>query len=161
MRRNAFSGFTIIELTVVLALVVIMMGLVVVRLNWGGPRQALIMEARKLGRLISTYRGKAIDEEHLYCLTLDLNEGRYSFAPSEDKFQTVKEGRPLKQSNLPPNIRFVADSRPNKILTSAVAIYFDAHGMMPETQIKLKNDQGTTVVIHPDPLCNEVTYDER
>lgn len=162
MKRDALPGFTIVELTIVLALVVVMMGLVVVRFNWGGPRDALIAEARKLGRLIATYREKAISEERPYALTLDLNAGRYFVTqPGDSNTQAVQQARPLIDALLPQKIRMVSISARSQPLTSPVTVYLDPHGIMQDLKIKLGIETGQVIVVHPDPLTNEVTYDER
>lgn len=162
MMREARHGFTIVELTIVLSLMIVGMSLVIVRFDWGGPRQNVVSEARKLGRLISTYREKAIDEERSYALTLDLNAGRYTIIQTDESSTSdVQQTRPLVDAALAQPIRFSAVSVQNKALASPITIFFAPRGIMPELRIEVGIDKGPVVIIRIDPLANEVGYDDR
>jgi type II secretory pathway pseudopilin PulG len=159
---NRKAGFTIVELTIVLALIIVVMGLVIVRFDWGSQRQRVIAEARKIGRAIATYREKAIDEQRPYAMTMDLNENHYLVVhPTDSSVQAVQQCRPVLDSAVPQPMRIVAVTAQNKALTSPVMIFFDPRGIMPELRIELGIEKGPTVVLRTDTLANEVYYDDR
>src|SRR5471032_2956496 len=73
MKRQV--GFTLIELTVALAILVVASGFIIVRVVGWSSRQALHTSARALGNTIRTWRERARTEEVTYTLTLE--ESRY------------------------------------------------------------------------------------
>jgi prepilin-type N-terminal cleavage/methylation domain-containing protein len=162
MSRARDSGFTIVELTIVLTLIAVVMGLVIVRFDLGSRRQRVISEARKLGRLISTYREKAIDEQQTYALTIDLNGNRYSVVrPADSSIQAVQQSQPLVDYAVVQPIRFASVSAQSKAMASPVTMFFDPRGVLPEVSIELGIDAGPAEVIRTDPLASEVYYDDR
>ena len=89
-------GFTLVELTFVLALITVLMGLVIVRFDWGGSHQRTIAEARRLGRAIETYRQKAIAEQKVYWLILDRKQHSWSIADPNQGPTDAYEGHWIK-----------------------------------------------------------------
>ena len=161
-RKTVPSGFTIVELTIVLALVIVIMGLVIVRFDWGSQRQRVIAEARKLGRTIATYREKAINEQRPYAMMIDLNENHYVvLQPADSSVQAVQQCRPLSDSAVSQPMRIAAIIAQSKTLESPVTLFFDPRGIMPELRIELGIEKGPAVVVRNDPLANEVYYDDR
>ncbi|MBI3828872.1 MAG: prepilin-type N-terminal cleavage/methylation domain-containing protein [Planctomycetes bacterium] len=155
-------GFTLIELTVTLALAVVFMGLVIVRFSWGSPRQQTIAEGRKLGNLIETYREKAVAEERLYALRIDAEQGQYAvYQPAERRAGSLDMLAPLRSGSLPGYVAIKAIRKQADVLASPVVFYFDSRGVLPDLFIDLIHKDGAAVSLHLDPLQNEVTYDER
>jgi len=156
----ARRGFTLIELTIALALISVLMGLVLVRFDFGSRRQKVIQEGRKLGNLISTYRERAIQEECLYAFNLDIENGTYSIT------------KPKERSIAPPlTVALVLGklSEPAQIskvllqgnqLSSPVVIYLDSKGVISELSIDIAVQKGPGVLLTIDPLVNEVRYNE-
>jgi prepilin-type N-terminal cleavage/methylation domain-containing protein len=155
-------GFTLVELTVALALATILMGLVIVRFSWGSPRQQAIAEARKLGNLIRTYREKAQAEECDYALRLNLGAGRYEVLAVNDRSKAALESaKPVREGTLSDRIQMKVVGQGGRELSSPVVLYFNRHGVVPETSIQLSYVSGATVTMKPSPLTNEVVYEEK
>jgi len=157
------GGFTIIELTMVLALISVVMGLVIVRLDFGSPRQRVIEQARKLGNVIRSYRERAICEDQSYCMTVDLKESRWAIERIKERQDPMKGlNRPLSTSacESPVRIRGITLSH-SKNMDSPVVIYLDPRGVLPDLQIDIGLENGPIVSVQPDPLVNEVAYVER
>jgi prepilin-type N-terminal cleavage/methylation domain-containing protein len=159
---RARRGFTLIEITVALALATILMGLVVVRFSWGSPRQQAIAEARKLGNLIRTYREKAQAEERDYALRLNLDANHYEvLAVSDRTKEAIEAAKPVREGGFSSQIRMKMMGQGGRELPSPVVLYFNRHGVVPETSIQLAYASGATVTLKPNPLTNEVVYEEQ
>jgi prepilin-type N-terminal cleavage/methylation domain-containing protein len=164
MKQKTKRGFTVLELTLVLALIGLLMGLVVVRFNFGSPRQNLIAQARKLGNVITAYRERAISEEQVYAMQFDLSANTWAMRRLDEKGDVSPERlkKPVTSGSFDPPVMLktitVAGS---KDVDSPSIIYFDARGIVPELQLKLCMQGGAGVTLRLDPLVNEVTYVEQ
>ena len=162
MKRASPAGFTLVELTVVLALMTIVMGLVVVRFSWGSPRQAVIGEARKLGCTLQTYREKARVEERLYAVRLDLENGSYEvLQPRERTEKALADAPRIRSALLDPAVHFGAVMFGTRQAITPVTLFLDGKGILPAVSIEVVHPRGQKVVLKPDMLVNEVVYDER
>ncbi|MBE7461903.1 MAG: type II secretion system protein [Planctomycetes bacterium] len=160
MKSPAARGFTLIELTVTLALIVLVMGVTIVRFGWGGARQQTIQEARTLANVIGTYRERAIAEEALYALELDAEAGRYElFKLTERRLDETSRPIPLRSHTVsgPISVRLpgtTADA-PDRLV-----LYFDARGILAPARIELAHPEGPRVALRIEPLDTEVQLDE-
>jgi len=162
MKRARPPAFTLVELTIVLALMAIVMGLVVVRFSWGSPRQAVIGEARRLGCLLQTYREKARVEERLYALRLDLETGGYEVLQPQERTEKAFADAPrVRSAALDPAVHFGPVMFGSRQAISPVTFFLDAKGILPAVSIEVAHRRGQKVVLKPDTLVNEVVYDER
>lgn len=162
MKPSRGRGFTILELLIALTLMVVLMGLVVIRLGFGSSRQQTIDAARKLGNLVSTYREKAMTDECLYAIRLDSATGQYTvFRPAERNAALLDASTPIKTRSLQAPIQFGKIRTQGVELPAPVTIFFDARGILPDISIEIASGTGALVVLRPDPIVNEVRYDER
>ncbi|HEV3028071.1 MAG TPA: type II secretion system protein [Planctomycetota bacterium] len=134
------AGFTLIELTVALAILVVASGLVIVRITGWSSRQSLHSSARTLGNTIRTWRERARTEETTYTLTID--ENKYGIAAGRE---TLRLGR------LGTGETF--ESGPKSITLTP-------RGLLPEQRIILRNGLGERVTLLIRALVNEVDYEE-
>ncbi len=157
MSRRAF---TIIELTIVLALVGVIMGLVVVRFDWGSQRQQVIAQARKLGNAIQTYRERAMSEQSVYGLQLDLSEGSWSIHQVPEKNIAALQVTPtLVSAKCERPVKILAVKTAEGLeLQTPITIFFDPRGVAPGMSIDLGVESGSGVTLQLDPLVNEVSY---
>jgi prepilin-type N-terminal cleavage/methylation domain-containing protein len=155
------GGFTVIEVSIVLALIVVMMALVIVRFDWGSQRQKAIMEARKLGNLITTYREKARDDEQIYALRLDSDTGNYAVVHPLEKSAASALSAPSLRAGRLENLRFKRIAVDGRKLQSPVVIFFSVTGVLPRLSIDIGTDAGTAVGVDIDPLVSEVSYAEK
>ncbi|HYG76280.1 MAG TPA: type II secretion system protein [Planctomycetota bacterium] len=154
------AGFTILELTIALSLIVVLSGLVVVRLSFGSSRQQTIDAARKFGNLIRTYREKAVNEERLYALRFDAATGKYDvFAAPGHALTAESMASALKSGVLAPPLAFGKTVSQTFEIPAPVTLVFNARGLLPDLQIEILNENGSRVMLRPDPLINEVYYD--
>jgi prepilin-type N-terminal cleavage/methylation domain-containing protein len=154
-------GFTLIELTVALALATILMGLVIVRFSWGSPRQQAIAEARKLGNLIRTFRERAQSEEREYALRIDPPNGRYEVLSVDDRSpEALSKAKPVREGALSDRMQMKVLAEGSRELPTPAVLYFNRHGVLPEISIQLTYGAGSTVTMKPNPLLNEVVYEE-
>ena len=134
-------GFTLIELTVVLAVLVIASGFVIVRITGWSTRQSLHASARALGNTIRTWRGRARTEELAYRLVF------------EEKAYRIEAGKEvLRKGYLGSGETFDPGAPPPLI--------FSPRGIAPQTRITIRNDHGERVSLLLGALLNEVEYQE-
>jgi len=160
MRRRA-RGFSLVELAIVLALIAVLAGLVVARFAWGGARQMVIGEARRLGNLAETCRERAMTEERLYALRVDAETGTIAALQPEERSAEALERAPVfRRVKLDANVRLEAVTLNAQPLAAPVVLYFDARGFAPPVHWKFKHAQGASVTVKFDALHSEAAYDE-
>jgi prepilin-type N-terminal cleavage/methylation domain-containing protein len=153
-------GFTLLELTIVLALIVLTFGLVIVRFDFGSDRQRLIHEGRKIGNLIENYREQAMSMEQVFVLTIDKDGGTYEVKqPPSVTSKAIASAKTLHAGALPNTCAFVQIAREGTNLPSPALIKFTPKGVLPATMIRISGPSGG-ITMKIDPLQTAVTYDE-
>jgi prepilin-type N-terminal cleavage/methylation domain-containing protein len=159
MCRN--HGFTLIELTLVVALIAVLTGMVVVRYDLASPRQRAISAARKLGRVIENYREKAIEDETLYALRLDLDLGTYFVcAPANRTQESIDTATVLFSGRLDDSLSFKPARTTVGKTNSPLIFFFGTNGILPNAAFAV-TCEGTMIIVNPDSLINEISYDEK
>lgn len=154
-------AFTLVELTVALALMAVLLGLVIVRFTWGSPRQQVFAEARKFGNLVETFRERALSEERLYALSVDMDAGTFSVSrPAERSAAWVARAPIVRSEHLNQAIYFKSANLNDQDIPSPVIIFLDARSVVPPMQWILAHIHGESVSIKLDPLQSEVSYEE-
>jgi type II secretory pathway pseudopilin PulG len=152
-------AFTLIEVALALALALVLLALVIVRLPWGGPRQAVIQAANRLGYQVRLCRERAREEETLYALRINPASGVYGVAQPADRSEDALAKAPILHSAALPvplafkQILIQGSPQPNPVL------FFDARGILPETTIDIATPHNG-VLLRIDPVRNEVVYVE-
>ena len=154
-------GFSLIELTVALALVAILLTLVVVRVGVFTPRQRLIHEARKLGQTIETYRELAATQEGLYVLVLDPQTGTFQVRKPVERNLELLERAPLIRAGRLEEVHVKTMRVKAQALTGPLTLTFDSNGIQPAWTMELAHASGVGLYLHVDPMVNEVRYDEK
>lgn len=134
------SGFTLIELTVVLAVVVIASGFVIVRVTGWSSRQTLQASARGLGNAIRTWRERARAEETTYTLRMDGAAWDISAGKELLRRGRLGSGESFEE-------------------TRSRLLRFTPRGVLPESRITLRNAAGERVTLVVSGLLNEVDYE--
>lgn len=138
MKRRA--GFTLIELTVAVAILVVASGFIIVRIAGWSSRQSLHSSARTLGNTIRMWRERARTEETTYQITFQ-----------EMRYQITAGKEILRQGQLGSGETF--DSGPKTLALTP-------RGILPETRITLRNASGERVTLVVGALINEIDYQE-
>lgn len=160
-RRSRCRGFSLIELAVVLMLITVLMTMVIARFSWGGSRQELIGEGRKLGNLISQYREKAMTEETIYALRIDMLAGEYTVVrPKEKSLAAVKNAEPLRSQRLPEGVSLGPVRIVHKKSKPPLVVFFSRRGVLPELAIELHGRDERRLLLKIDPVANDVEYME-
>lgn len=153
--RATPQGFTLLEMVIVVSLIVILLSLIVVKAPFLSQRQLAITEARKLGLLIENWRERAQAEETTFALRLDLNSGTYRvLRAANGNAPTIV----LREGQLVNPLTFGAARMGNQPLPTPVTFLFTPDGLMPESQLDLREGQNPAITLHIQPLWNEVKY---
>jgi len=151
-------GFTLIELSMALAVLVIVSGLVIVRAGSWGPRQRAISTARSIGNSLSYYRELARNEERLYAFVLDRDAKRILiYAPLERQVSALTTAVLIRNVDLPAGIDFEFQGQ---ITNTIQVIYLDRKGVIPDFRLVVRQGEHS-ISVHADPILNSVTYDEK
>lgn len=152
-------GFTLVELTVVLAIIVVASGLIIARVGGWSSRQGLASSARTLGNMIRTYRERAELEEAPYLLALDLDKGTWSVAPPTSSVR-VRESEAVAKGGLRQDQRFGVVRVGGLEQSGSIALRLAPRGILPKTEITIENGAGEKVRLILGTLTSEVEYDE-
>ena len=149
-------GFTLIELTIALAILVVVSGLVIVRMGGWGPRQRVITAARTIGNTLSYYREVARNEERTYAMVLETNAKRISvYAPLERQISALNSAALIRSIDLPSGIEVQYQSQTTN---DPPIIFLDSKGIVPNFQINVQQG-GEHVLIKTDPIVNRISYE--
>ncbi len=152
MSRRA--GFTLIELSIALAITVVLGGLVIVRVGGWSARQELHASARALGNAIRTWRERAELEERPFILVLDREKSGWRVEARGDLArERLAEGR-LREGQAFGKV--LADKME---LSGPISLVFDARGSLPEIRIEVLAGE-EKVLLRLEALVNEVAYEE-
>jgi prepilin-type N-terminal cleavage/methylation domain-containing protein len=133
------KGFTLIELVVVLAVLVIASGFVIVRVTGWSSRQSLHASARSLGNAIRVWRERARAEETTYVLAF------------EGRCWTIAAGKEvLRKGRLGGSEEF----------ESPASLTFTPRAILQESRIVIRNSHGERVALVVGALMNEIDYQE-
>jgi prepilin-type N-terminal cleavage/methylation domain-containing protein len=135
------AGFTLIELVVVLAVLVIASGFVIVRISGWSSRQALNSSARALGNTIRTWRERARTEETSYTLVL------------EDRSYQIASGKEILRKGRLGGGETFESGKPAQLM-------FTPRGVLPETRLTIRNEHGERLTLVVGALVNEIDYQE-
>ncbi|HEX7900573.1 MAG TPA: prepilin-type N-terminal cleavage/methylation domain-containing protein [Planctomycetota bacterium] len=137
MKRRA--GFTLIELTVVLAVVVVLSGFLVLRVSGWTPRQSLNASARAFGGALGVWRERARFDETTYRVAW--KERAWSVTSSAD--ERVSGG----------TLGF------GQTFEEAGELVFDRRGVADPRAIGLRHKSGDRVAVVVDALLSGVKYE--
>jgi prepilin-type N-terminal cleavage/methylation domain-containing protein len=138
MKRR--GGFTLIELTVALAIVVVASGILILRFTGWSSKQSLRSSSRALGNVIRVWRERAKTGETSYTLTVD-----------ESRYQVAAGGEILRRG------RF---GEGETVEGGPLSLVFAPRGILPETRLTLRNAAGERVMLLLGSLINEIDYEE-
>jgi prepilin-type N-terminal cleavage/methylation domain-containing protein len=132
-------GFTLIELTVVLSVVVVLAGLLIVKVAGWTPRQSLNQSARGFGSALGLWRERARFDE-ASCRVV-WRERSWSIS--------TPEGQVLARGTLASDQRFDAEG----------SLVFDRRGSAIPMRVALTNTSGNRVTVVVDALRSGVGYE--
>jgi prepilin-type N-terminal cleavage/methylation domain-containing protein len=144
-------GFTLIELTVALAVAAVVLGLVIVRIDGWSSRQALSASARALGNTIRLFRERAQAEEETYTLKIQMDRGTYAVTAA---------GETLRSGRLGVGQTFVKILSGGREQVTPAILQLGPRGILPETKITLDNSAKEQLTITLPSFANEVGYSE-
>jgi len=139
MRKS--RGFTLIELTIVLAVVVVLSGILVLRIGGWSSRQSLNASARSLGNSLRLVRGRAEVDERPYRLLIEGSTWK-GLAHSGE---LVTRGKLSSGQEFEPG---------------PAELRFDGRGIALPARLAIRNGSGERVVIVVSALSNTVEYHE-
>jgi prepilin-type N-terminal cleavage/methylation domain-containing protein len=154
------SGFTFLELAIVLVLLGLVLFLAVPRLQDFASGGKLEKAARKMVAVIRHARGLAAGTGMPHLLNLDIEKGRYwiSMETSKEGPFAEDKGEALEQHKLPSPIKFkdVETLGKGPVVNGIVSIHFWANGLVETSLIHLRDDQDRNVTLILNPLSGSV-----
>lgn len=157
--RN-ISGYTLIELIVVLILLGLMFGLTVPRFRQAMVYDSLDGTALRFIGLVQNLREKALSEQVAYVLHIDIRGRKiwsYAVTASEEEQVTAREGA----YELPVDIRIedLWTWRDGKLYEEGT-IRFSRKGYIEQSMIHLRSDEGRRVSLELTPFLGSIKTHE-
>ena len=159
------SGFTLLELSLVLFILGLLVTVLVPRL--GGLEQArLDTSAKRLAALVRYLYGEAAFRGQTYRIQYDLDQHRYGvqvLTPSQATKTFVADDAPLSQTvQLPTNVTFADIRIPSigRVQTGQVFTHFYPQGYTDPTVIHLRDQQSRMMTVMIPPITGEATVYE-
>jgi prepilin-type N-terminal cleavage/methylation domain-containing protein len=149
---HSITGFTLIEMMVVMLLISIILAVAIPRFDSGFMQDSRKTTTRRIIQIIKGLRSKAIGEQKTYSLVLDLSNDRYwTVNDSLDELTMAQAADSA--SRLPDDIHFSAVIFPNQeqIRSGKVEIQFHPGGYSDHALIHLQTDdaQRFTYLVQP------------
>ena len=154
--KQVARGFTLIELTLVLGLVVIVSGLVITRMGSWSPRHRVISAANTVGNTLSFYRELARNEEKLYAIVFEPESHQLKvYAPQERHVAALVPSALIKTIAIPNDVDVHIQGASNDAVRT---VFLDAKGVLPPMTIQaIKGEHSVRCTV--DPLLNKVAYE--
>jgi len=151
------GGFTFLELTVVILLIGLMVGLATPRIRDTLLTDHLKGTARTIVGLVKSLREEAIREQKTYALHFDFEANRFWVESSSMNEEEQAQARE-KATQLPQGVR-VEDiwfRTRGKKMTGETEIRFDRKGYVPHSVIHLGSEDGREFTIELSPFLGRV-----
>jgi len=155
-------GFTFIEITVVIFLIGLIIGLAMPRVRDALLTDDLRRSSRNMIGLLKELRNEAIRENKAYFMHFDLDANRFwidSASMSEEEQARARE----KASSLPEGVRVldVWFQGKGKTLGGETVIRFSKKGYVPQSVIHLGSEDGRSLTLELNPFLGRVrVWDE-
>jgi len=165
LHASRSSGFTLLELSLVLFIIGLLVTVLVPRLG-GLDRARLETSAQRLAALVRYLSGEAAFRGHVYRIRYDLDQHRYGvqvLTPSQEMKTFVADESPLSLPvQLPTNITFADIRVPSVGLVSSgqVFTHFYPQGYTDPTVIHLRDQQSRILTVIVPPVTGEVAVYE-
>ncbi len=155
------SGFTLIELMVVMLLISIILAVAIPRFD-GGPFQDPVKKlSRRMINTVRSLRSLAIQKQKTQGLVIDLSNNRMWLVDDEMSAEAL-EAASKKAMPLPGAIRFVDVRFPNQepIRSGTTEVKFYPAGYSDQVLIHLETDSAERFSYSVEPLLPKVKYFE-
>jgi general secretion pathway protein H len=156
-RRLNHRGFTFIEITVVIFLIGLIIGLAMPRVRDALLTDNLRRTSRKMIGLMKELRNEAIREHKVYFMHFDLDGNRFwidSTAMNEEEQARARE----KASSFPEDVRVldVWFKGKGKTVGGETFIRFSNKGYVPQSAIHLGSEDGRSLTLELSPFLGRV-----
>jgi prepilin-type N-terminal cleavage/methylation domain-containing protein len=151
-------GFSLIELSTAVAIIVVALGLVILQYDFGSLRQRASAAARLLSLDIQKYRELSRDCCHAWRFDAD-GSGYKVFSLHEKTVEKLAEMQPIHTVKFPAPCRMAA-LKVNAQSQPLGVLLFDSSQIMPETEIELRWSQRGAFTLRIHPVVNEVSLNE-
>ena len=169
---NRRTGFTLVELIVVVLLVGLMMGVTITRLDYMVPKYRLRAGVREVSGVLKQGKVRAVASGKDVFFEMDLSRGQYwllvAFPPVDEQGKTV-EGRaveyaPVFRRELPDGVSFtdVIFSEKEKITSGNTRIRLSPMGNSQHVIVNLRNRENREIAFRMNGFTGALRYfDER
>lgn len=155
-KRPGAGGFTLVELLVVLAIIVVMAGAIVPRMGGSIRRQNLAEATARLAQTCRTVREVAVASGQTCAVELDMDGGGYAVTQQSGsgKSSTMENARAvwLKPQHWPDPVKVASCRKPDgtEMTSGRVSVRFFADGRSDGAAIRMVADQEAyEVTVHP------------
>ncbi len=155
IQNGKFQGFTLVELLLVLLIIGVMISLALPSIGSGVKTLQLHNSARTLASTLRYARTKAIREQQVFLLRLEVNSPQFELRDEEKKYSRTyvfPEGITIKKISL---LR-----TENTVSKRVCTFVFLPNGMSESFEIQLVNSKGREIVVVQDNWTNSPRIEE-
>ena len=151
------SGYTFIELTIVILLIGTTLSLAIPRFRYSLLTDDLKSTTRKLTAIIKDLRNQAVREQNSLTLHFDLGSNRY-WIDSDDMTEEERLLTSEKATSLPSGVRIldVWSNIKGKKMAGEAPLLFNKKGYVPPSAIHLGSEDGSEFTLVLSPFLRRV-----
>jgi len=155
--RTGDSGFTLIELMVVMLLITIVFAVTAPKLDTGILQDSRKSTTRWMKNTISDIRAAAVQKQQNYTLIINLDDGRIWYT-NDSMEEEARMAAAEKAFKVPASIQFIDVQFPRKdrISTGSAEIVFYAGGYADQAAINVETDDAERFAYVIEPLLTRM-----
>ncbi len=142
--KSRLTGFTILELLVVLVIVGITLSFAVLSLDLRSDKDIVLEESRRLTALMQLASEEAVVQGRELAMQFDGPDYRFLVLDNKNKWQTIEDDELLRERQLPEGLQtelVVEGIGKSKAKFSGKLIYFYSSGEISSFQLSLQDSQ--------------------
>lgn len=142
--KSRLTGFTLLELLVVLVIVGITLGFAVLSLGLRSDKDIVLEESRRIAALMQLASEEAVVQGRELAMQLDGPDYRFLVLDNKNKWQVIEEDEVLRERRLPEGIQaeLVVEGIARSSVTSAGGrVYFYSSGEVSPFRLSLQDSR--------------------
>jgi prepilin-type N-terminal cleavage/methylation domain-containing protein len=155
INRSSFlnSGFTLIEIIIVMLIVGLVSGLVGIMISRGGETRELSIFTKKISSVLRYARNRSVSEKKIYSFVIDKNEQAYRLYSEDTDYKNIET---VMDEPIPEGLQMSLQNNDEE----SPHIEFSPRGNSTGGVIEIMNEPGKMVYININRITGKVDVEE-